>query len=135
MSVRVGHSVRVARWKLARSSLSSIPAARWASSAGPSVRVNGRSPHTLRTASLTNTLAIGPMLAASALVHADRNVELAESTTPTSEVPTPEPEPVVAPVQDSPVFSSTGRDASTIEIRPLPVLPTASVINTDEPGD
>src|ERR1700733_8599077 len=75
------------------------------------------------------------MLAASALVHADRNVELDGSAPPTSELPTPEPVPVVAPDHDSPVFSSTGRDASTIGIRPLPVLPAASVVGTGELDD
>src|SRR3979409_2582640 len=86
---RVGtQSVRVARWNEARSSVSSIPEARCASSAGASARENGRSPHTLRTASLTNTLAIGPMLAASALAHADRNRARAGWGAPTAEAPT-----------------------------------------------
>src|SRR5262249_14312601 len=121
---RRDHRARVARWKIARSSLSSMLAARWASSAGPSARENGRSPHTLRTASLTNTLAIGPTLAASALVHADRNVELAESVTPTSELPTPDPDPEPLPDQLSPVLAISGLGGSGSATRP--VLPLAS---------
>src|SRR4029077_4654946 len=76
----------VARSNSARSSTSSIPAASCAISATPSARENGRSPQIRRTASLTNTLAIGPTLAPSARGHADSNVELAGSDTPTSPV-------------------------------------------------
>src|SRR5262249_14638730 len=58
----------------------------------------------------------GPTLAASALVHAERYVELAVSATTISEPPTPEP--VLTPDQLMPVLATSGLDWSTIGIRP-----------------
>src|ERR1044071_2572584 len=87
----------------------------------PSARENGRSPQIWRTASRTNTLAIGPTLAPSARVHADRNVELAGSDAPASELgrvaPAAEPAPVVEPGpgtdQVSPVSTRSGAGAGS----------------------
>src|SRR5262249_31423044 len=54
----------------------------------------------------------------------DRNVELAESVTPTSELPTPDPDPEPLPDQLSPVLAISGLGGSGSATRP--VLPLAS---------
>src|SRR6266545_4420416 len=102
-------------WNCARSSASSTCRASSATRAGPSSRENGRSGHSLRTASFTNTLAMGPRLAESALVQVDRNADASASVTEMAEELPPLP-----PVTE------------TDQLRPLPAT---SARTADVPGD